>query len=50
MASFADGFGDLYRYMVLNSLYKQGKLVLETVRVDGAAEGIDAPCLMISLK
>ena len=37
-------------YMVLNSLYKQGKLVLETVRVDGAAEGIDAPCLMISLK
>jgi hypothetical protein len=37
-------------YMVLNSLYKQGKLKLETVRVNGTAEGIDAPCMMISLK
>lgn len=35
-------------YMVLHSLAKQGKLKIRTVRVEGAAEGIDAPCFMIS--
>ena len=37
-------------YTVLYSLKKQGKLQIDTVRVDGAAEGIDAPCFMIGLK
>lgn len=37
-------------YMILDSLNKQGKLSIDTVRVDGAAEGIDAPCFMISFK
>lgn len=37
-------------YMVLDSLNKQCKLEIDTVRVDGAADGIDAPRSMISLK
>ena len=36
-------------YKVLDSLNKQGKLNMRTTRVDGAAEGIDAPCFMLSL-
>lgn len=36
-------------YMVLDSLLKQGRLNVRTVRVDGAADNIDAPCFMMSL-